>query len=1114
MIFLNSIRKIAFSIAVVAFAATMASAQSTTQGAIAGTVEDATHAVISGATIKIHNNGTNAEQTLTSDASGYFKAPLVEPGTYTVTVSAPSFEGFESKQVTVQVGVLTTVTPEMKTGESSATVEVTAEAPLLNYESPDFTSVINKTTIENLPVNNRRWSSLAMTTPGTVDSGSGYGYIVFRGITYTMNNIEIDGADDNNAYYSEERGRTREAYSTSESAVREFAVNTGVYAAEYGRAAGGVANSVTRSGTNQLHGEAYFYDRESNWNAYQAHTLETVAGGYVNSIPTTFNTIHLKPEDVRKIYGGTVGGAIKKDKIFWMYTYDQHSRIFPAIGSPGTPATFFATPSATSAGTCNTATGYLSGDTNALNQQACTLAAREGLSSYAAGAAAYTTGLASFLPDLGFTPRQGYQEINTPKLDWQINPKEHLSVLYHRLRWDSPGGVQTSGVVAYAVDTQGNDFVKLDYGVTKLTSLINNHVSNEVLYQYSRELEDEGQQPFSAYTLNNLVAPGGNIPQISLDSSTGFTLGSPYYSYRPAQPSERKWQADDIVYYSKGNHTFKFGADVLHNDDFINTLNGSYSGSTIGPEGVYTYSYIGNYLADLHSKGGPGTCDNKQSSAGTASINAVGTYQCFAANGFQQTFGNPIFDITTLDYGVFAQDNWKISPRLTLELGVRYDYELLPTPPSYLANSAVPQTANRPSDKNNIGPRIGFSYDVVGGGRTVLRGGWGMYYGRINNGTIWNTLVQTGSTSGQYTTSFSPTAGAVCATNAAQPVFPCKAAAGVVGSVYYFAKNYQNPMVHEFDMIVQQELGRGTVASFSYLGALGRTLPNFINTNLNPATVSTANITVSDTTGLGPLANGTVIPVKTYTSYINPTYQGITEDISNITSNYNAFVGEVQNKTLKMVTFDVNYTWSHALDYLQYTGTSTTTEGWLDPYASPRSNYGSSVYNVPNRVVAYALYNVPNAVKKSSPLSYVLNGWSLNDSFQYQTGLPYSAAVSGSTTSSSISTGWEGTGVTTYIPQIGRNTYRYPRHFVDDVRVEKTFMVKDRYGLEIFLNVFNIANHQNIDGINTTAYKLASTGATTGTATYQSAFQSVTSSNNSNWLYTPRELEVSAKFTF
>ena len=122
----------------------------------------------------------------------------------------------------------------------------------------------------------------------------------------------------------------------------------------------------------------------------------------------------------------------------------------------------------TTTGTCNLTTGYLSGDTNTFDESACTLAAREGLSSYAAGAPAYIAGIASFLPDLGRVARAGYQEINTPKLDWQINAKNRVSFLYHRLRWDAPGDVQTGSTAAYTIDTWGNDFVKLDYGVAKL----------------------------------------------------------------------------------------------------------------------------------------------------------------------------------------------------------------------------------------------------------------------------------------------------------------------------------------------------------------------------------------------------------------------------------------------------------------------------------------------------------------------------------------------------------------------------------------------------------------------------------------------------------------------
>ena len=221
-----------------------------------------------------------------------------------------------------------------------------------------------------------------MTTPGVVADTSGFGLVSIRGISTVLNNVEIDGADDNDAYYSEERGRTREAYSTSGSAVREFAVNTGVYSAEYGRAAGGVITSVTKSGGNQIHGQAYFWDRESNWNAFNDYTQVAVYNSTNNTYPLT----HIKPEDLRKIYGFTVGGPLIKDKLFWIYTYDQHTHVFPAEAIANNATAFYTLPNATTSGTCNLSTGYLTGDNpTRLDADACTLAARQGLTSYGAG---------------------------------------------------------------------------------------------------------------------------------------------------------------------------------------------------------------------------------------------------------------------------------------------------------------------------------------------------------------------------------------------------------------------------------------------------------------------------------------------------------------------------------------------------------------------------------------------------------------------------------------------------------------------------------------------------------------------------------------------------------
>src|ERR1700734_1115978 len=300
---LKTMKRLALAATLCTFACTWAHGQSTTQGAIGGTIFDTTDAAVAKAFVTIHNDGTNAEIHLTTDDSGYFNAPLLTPGTYTVTVAAGGFSNYRVSKVVVQVGQLTSLTPHLTLGQSASVVEVTADVQVLNFDSPDFSASLNPRALRDVPVNTPRWSSLALTTPGVVSDSSGFGLVSIRGISPILNNVLIDGADDNQAYYSEERGRTREAYSTPPEAIREFQVNSGVYAAEYGRAAGGVINSVTNSGGNQLHGSAYFYDRESSWGAYNPYTTNTTGVQDSTTGKYTFTTAPYKPSDSRRIWG-------------------------------------------------------------------------------------------------------------------------------------------------------------------------------------------------------------------------------------------------------------------------------------------------------------------------------------------------------------------------------------------------------------------------------------------------------------------------------------------------------------------------------------------------------------------------------------------------------------------------------------------------------------------------------------------------------------------------------------------------------------------------------------------------------------------------------------------
>ena len=1136
-------------------------AQSTTQGAIAGTVVDTTGALVPGAAVVLHNDGTSAEFNLVADASGYFKAPLLPPGVYTVTISAPGFGTYSAKTVPVTVGSLTELRPELKAGSTQESVEVTGVAPVLHFESPEVSSTLTTQEIVSLPLNGGRWSNLALLTPGAASDSNGFGLISFRGISPILNNVEIDGADNNQAFFSEERGRTRAGYSTSQIAIAEFQVNTGVYSAEYGRSAGGVLNAVTKSGSNQLHGQAYFYDRDNNWGALNPFTTITRVVVPSGGGTPTFPNSPYGPKDWRKRWGFGAGGKLIENKLFWFYAYDQFKRNFPGLAKPSSPSAFFnqwADLTLPSGATCTTTSTTKSGTTTVNSKfsgtgspgdtDACALAWRVYGGNYATAAAHYNqllfgkavssaTGLSGpgLLDDLGPTPRTGDEVLNTPKLDWQVSPTQHVSALFHRLRWDSPGGVQTQTSNNYAIDTFGTDFVKLDYGLVKLDSMFSTSLSNELRVQYGRELDWEGQQPYSDFTKSYLMNSSGVPVQLGIyggSSNNGFTAGSPYYSFRTAYPEEKKTQVGDTAIWTHNGQTIKFGLDILRNTDTINNLYES--------NGVYTYNYFSDFFADMLKPSG--SCDSGEAETGI-STNGV-SYPCYY--GFTQGFGTPKFSLTTVDYGFFVQDDWKLTPRLTLNLGLRYDNEQVPAPfqsliASSLLNVAIngsgpypnsaAQISNQPVDNNNFGPHAGLSWDPLGRGKTVIHTGYGLYYGRIVNGVVLNAYEAAGSPKGQYTI---PSVYGQVASGTV-PVFPNIIGTGKfpTPSLDFFAKNFQNPQVNEFDLSVQQQLPKQTFLSVSYMGAMGRELPNFLNINLNPATTYQTTLTVIENpknpgTGCGPIACGTAVTSTVYSkNYVNSNYGYVTEIRSNVNSSYNGMIAEIQNRSSKYAQFDANYTWSHALDFNQNQSTSPSTNNWYDPLGNSRANYGNSNFNVPNRFVAWAMLQYPG--NSNSWMRYFSDGWHLNPVLQWQNGLPYSAGVSGTQPGSgslkAAGSGMNGSGSSGYLLQLGRNTFKYPNTTVLDCRLQKDLKINERYNIELLGELFNVLNHQNVTGVSATAYSINATATSTtpaNTLVYQpaqgagvnaSGFGTVNNAD-SNFVYSQRQVQLGIKLDF
>ncbi|NYF80765.1 TonB-dependent receptor [Granulicella arctica] len=1076
-----------FALALALVFASNLQAQSATEGAISGTVMDPRSAAIPKAVVVVHNNGTGAEQTVAADDQGYYRVAQLVPGDYEVAVRSSGFSEYRAGHVLVQVGQITELRPLLGVEGSSQVVNVSSAGGLVNTETSDFTANVNQTAIDNLPINGRRWSNFAVLTPGVVSDPTGFGQLSFRGMALTQNNNTIDGADNNQVFFAQERGGTRAGYSTSQAAIQEFQVNNSNYSSEYGRAAGGVVNTVTKSGSNNLHGELFFYDRDNDFGATNPYTLITT-----QNAAGTFVSAPQKIKDWRKQFGFGVGGPLLRNRLFWFYAFDDYKRNFPLVAQAGSPNTFFANADAAlPAGKVCRGTGTAAPST--ADAAACTLSTNLGVA-YTNGASKYNAGLAGLLTEVGIVPRTGDQLVNFPKLDWVISQKHQLSVEYNRLRWNAPAGVATTSVAtSQSMNNIGNDFVKLDWGIAKLQSIFTSNLANELRFQYGREIDYQSaqtpvpsfEQPFA----NNVF---GLPPQVSIASSTGFALGTPSFLPRARYPDERKTQFADTMTWTRGRHTFKGGFDILRTDDQTNFERSAY--------GVYTYASTTTFLSDYYQ---PNSC------AGLP---------CYAS--FVQAFGPLAFDFATNDLGFFVSDDWKVTPRLTLNLGVRYEYEKLPDPVASLNAGAAPGAGYMPSDKNNAGPRLGFAYDLFGTGKTSIRGGYGLLYGRILNATIYYARTNTGSPNGQTSYTFT-------AATAGAPTFPNVFSSTPSGTAskpnaFYFADHYQAPQIHQMDLTVEQDLGWNTSMSMSYLGSLGRQLPNFVDTNIDTTNTSSINYTISDATGQGPIQSsfGSTI----YTRRLNNSYGSLTRVFSGVSSSYHALAVQFNHRMTHHVQLMSNYTWSHALDYGLNSSTSNDTNDLLVP-TSLAPDYGNSNTNVPNRFVFAAVYETP--WKLSGWEGYLVNGFKIAPVFQMQNGLPFSLTTSGTPTFFASSTATKATtGIggsvngsgnnQLRIPIIGRNTFRFPSDQVLDTRLSKTVTIAEKYDLELLAEAFNFLNHVNVTSVNTVGYTLtAGTAATPNTAglTYNAAFGSTTAANNNN-VYSPRQLQLSVRLHF
>ena len=440
---------------------------------LTGVVTDASGAAVANAEVLVDNPRLAIHRKLATTPGGVFNAPALVPSSdYQVTINGPGFAQYKSGGITILVGQDLNIRAELQIASASTQVDVRAEATVVEIKT-DVSQNVTQHQIDNLPINGRRVDSFALLTPGVAPDGTA-GLLSFRGIP-GGNNFMTDGNDTTETFYNENAGRTRIATQISQDAVQEFQVLSNAYSAEYGRALGGVINTVTRSGTNDYHGTAYWFFRNRTLDARDRFA--------------SFN-----PAEVRHQFGGSLGGAVIKDKLFFFLNTEEQLRDFPLVSSIISPAAIDG-PTRTWIG-CGVASGGLP----AATPQQC---------------AAINNTLNRFFTTL---PRTANQQTGLGKIDWRPNDRNSLSFSFNYQHFHSPDGVQTGAAVTSggAFNSNGTDDVQNRYARADWTHIVSTSVVNEARFGWFKDRQADSLDP-------KLLDPNYGALSVSVN---GVAIGS------------------------------------------------------------------------------------------------------------------------------------------------------------------------------------------------------------------------------------------------------------------------------------------------------------------------------------------------------------------------------------------------------------------------------------------------------------------------------------------------------------------------------------------------------------------------------------------------------------